>query len=98
MATSMLDGLPSWVRGVAVVGFPVLVALYLLLSITGAIPSALSSEHDRLSVEQRQAKEEQNKQHDAQGQAQKEQSSLLRLICANTAKSEAVALECLRGR
>ena len=96
--STVLNGLPTWIKAIAVVGFPVVVATYLLLAITGAIPSALSSEHEQLAKSQQQAQSEQQRQHDAQTQAQKEQSQLLRLICSSVAKSEAVSLECLRSR
>ena len=90
-STTMLNGLPLWVRAVAVVGFPVLVASYLMLAVTGAVPSAISKEHETIQTKQEKAREEQEK-------VRQEQSQLLRLICANTAKSEAVTLECLRSR
>lgn len=100
--SSMLNGLPNWARAIAVVGFPTLVALYLLLSVTGAIPSALSAEHEsireilregqqNLTKEQQQVRETLERQN-------REQSSILRLICSNTATSEAAKVECLRGR
>ena len=98
MSNSLLNGLPGWVRAVAVVGFPTLVATYLLLSVMGAIPSAISNEHERLTTGQQQSREDQKQQHEAQSQAQKEQSQLLRLICSSVAKNESVALECLKSR
>ena len=50
--STVLNGLPTWVKAIAVVGFPVIVATYLLLAVTGAIPSALSSEHEQIQTQQ----------------------------------------------
>ena len=96
--SSLLNGLPMWVKGIAVVGVPSLIAFYLVLVVTGAIPSALSSEHEQIQTQQATEQTRVREEHKAQEQARQEQSQLLRLICANTAKSEAVSLECLRSR
>lgn len=53
--SSKLNGLPGWIRVVAVVGFPVLVALYLLGAVTGAFPTYFSQEHIRIEVKPKHA-------------------------------------------
>ena len=102
MGSGMLNGLPVWVKGIAVVGFPALVATYLLLAVTGTIPSALSAEHESIRETlrggQQEVQQEQKRVREALENNQKEQAQILRLICSSVAKSEAVALECLRAR
>ena len=95
-SSSALNGLPIWVKAVATVGIPSVIALYLLLSVTGAIPSALSSEHSELRKDQQEQQVQRQREHNEQTKAQQEQAQLLRLICANTAQDTATKLECLR--
>jgi len=75
-----LNGLPGWIKAVAIVGMPSVVALILLGALLGIVPSPLQSiaalarslsEHAALSIE-----------------IDQRQIQLLRQICRNTAKTE----------
>ena len=93
---SLLNGLPAWVRAIATVGFPIVVAAYLLLAVTGVVPSALSKEHESFATTQEQVRKDLVEREKERDKVSKDQAHVLRLICANTARTEAVALECLR--
>ena len=83
-----LNGLPAWARIIGVLGFPIAIALFLLLMFSGTIGSPITDT-------QATTKENNILLKDVE-MIQDEQTKLLRAICRNTAATELSMLECDR--
>lgn len=84
----MINGLPSWVKIVTAVGFPIAIALILLGVLIGFIPSPL--------METQAIVKDNNKLLQGAEIVSQTSVKILRSICRNGAKSELTILECDR--
>lgn len=95
---SMFAGLPWWLRGIAVVGFPALAAIYLTWLVGQALPSKVEAVQNK--VNDVYAMEYQHnvvylEKWTMQEQTQRELVAITRALCVNAAKDETARNRCL---
>lgn len=97
-AGTLFSGLPWWLRGLAVIGFPALAAIYLMWLIGQALPPRL----DAVLAREDEIFQAQKAHHDiflqkwsSQEQAQHELVKITRALCVNAAKDEQARNRCL---
>jgi hypothetical protein len=95
---TLFSGLPWWLRGMAVVGFPAVAAIYLTWLVGQALPSKVEAVQNK--VNDVYSLEYQHnvvflEKWSAQEQAQRELVTITRALCVNSAKDEVARNRCL---
>lgn len=85
----LLEGLPTWVQAVAIVGFPILVATFYMAKDSNLLPSVERANAETLA--------EVVRQHQVYSGQSAEMVRLLREVCHNTAKTAEAVRACNFG-
>lgn len=95
---SPLSGLPPWVRAVAVVGTPSVIAIYLIVVLTGALAHRVDAIDVRLTAHAEvttRAAEQLRTLITDQERSTGQMLELMRRICLNTARNDTERSACL---